>query len=163
MVADGVTAVDAHIDLHFRLGHHDLLADLMEAVQMFKYDGGITGLDARLKVRCSNASAAILRISTISLRLPGTKGVGSVRQCFSVRFLHQGLQHMMCYTAVTHSHQRANCQGATRFLCPQCLCRCATQDSCDHLVAMLSASCRRKDVTGATPVCQCTGKLLLNS
>lgn len=51
LVADDLSAVDAHIDLHFRLGHHDLLADLIDAVQMFKYEGGITGLEARLKVR----------------------------------------------------------------------------------------------------------------
>lgn len=50
LVAEGIPEVDAHIDLHFRLGHHDLLADIIDAVQMFQYEGGIAGLDARSKV-----------------------------------------------------------------------------------------------------------------
>jgi hypothetical protein len=45
-----VSATDAHLDLHFRLTHHDLLADLIDAVGSMKDAGGIAGLDAR-KVR----------------------------------------------------------------------------------------------------------------
>jgi hypothetical protein len=50
LVAEGVSPTDAHLDLHFRLTHHDLLADLIDAVGSMKDAGGIAGLDAR-KVR----------------------------------------------------------------------------------------------------------------
>lgn len=49
LVAEGVSPVQAHLDLHFRLMHHDLLAELIEATCGFKYLGGIRMLDARYR------------------------------------------------------------------------------------------------------------------
>jgi hypothetical protein len=47
LVAEGVGAVQAHLDLHFRLMHHDLLAELIDATCCFKALGGIGMLNAR--------------------------------------------------------------------------------------------------------------------
>jgi hypothetical protein len=45
-----VSAVAGHLDLHFRLMRQDLLADLCDAAARLKAEGGILGLDARMKV-----------------------------------------------------------------------------------------------------------------
>lgn len=55
LVAEGVGPVQAHLDLHFRLMHHDLLAELIEATCCFKSLGGIRWLDARQKRQVSSA------------------------------------------------------------------------------------------------------------
>jgi hypothetical protein len=47
LAADSISPSDAQLDLHFRLTHHDLLADLIDAVASFKEAGGIAGLDTR--------------------------------------------------------------------------------------------------------------------
>lgn len=46
-MVEGLSAVDAHLDLHFRLTHHDLLADLIDSVGKMRDAGGIGGLNAR--------------------------------------------------------------------------------------------------------------------
>jgi hypothetical protein len=54
LVAEGVGPVQAHLDLHFRLMQHDLLAELVDATCCFKDLGGIKWLDDRQRrqVRC---------------------------------------------------------------------------------------------------------------
>jgi hypothetical protein len=47
LVAEGVTPVQAHMDVHFRLMHHDLLAELIGSTCSFKALGGIGMLNAR--------------------------------------------------------------------------------------------------------------------
>lgn len=47
LAAEGVGPVQAHLDLHFRLMHYELLADLISATCCFKSLGGIRWLDMR--------------------------------------------------------------------------------------------------------------------
>lgn len=46
LAAEGISPLDAHLDLHFRLMHHDLLAELVDAACCFRSKGGVKRLDA---------------------------------------------------------------------------------------------------------------------
>lgn len=43
-------SVEAHRDLHFRLLRHNLIADINTALVAFREDGGITGLQERVRI-----------------------------------------------------------------------------------------------------------------
>lgn len=58
LVAEGVGPVNAHLDLHFRLMHHDLLAELIDATCSFKALGGIGMLEARQKRQVSSPASS---------------------------------------------------------------------------------------------------------
>lgn len=98
LVAEGVGAVQAHLDLHFRLMHHDLLAELIDATCCFKALGGIGMLNARQKRQvCGHWGSAPmltkLALKKTSMAAAVTGGADVLQVCARCSQNWQGVQH----------------------------------------------------------------------